>query len=144
MLEEWHLYISLRDVRRHQWIPDGTRLTGEYSGHCWWTKTIRTWQIAVIVGHELQALEGMTPPEVTQLDKVTSEVTAPLQITDVNTLLHANRVSLRRKQRAFWRIIFLTVPCALTVLGFLYFPVRSRLCRIISSCYNKSNSPTQN
>lgn len=73
-------------------------------------------KIDVIAGHELRELEEMLPPEVTHLDKFTSDVTAPRQITDVNTLLHVNRASLRRKQRAFWHIIFLTVPREFTVL----------------------------
>ena len=49
--------------------------------------------IAVIADHELGALEEIFPPEVTHLDRITSEVTAPRQITDVNTLLHVNRAS---------------------------------------------------
>lgn len=101
-------------------------------------------KIDVIAGHELRALEEMLPPEVTKLVKFTSEVTASRQITDVNTLLHVNRASLRRKQRAFWHIIFPTVPRAFTVLGFLYFPLRFRLCRIISTCQSTSNTPPQN
>lgn len=101
-------------------------------------------KIDVIAGHELRALEEMLPHEVTQLDKFTSEVRAPRQITDVNTLLHVNRSSLRLKQRAFWHIIFLTVPHAITVLGVLYFPLWFRLCRIISTCQSTSNTTTQN
>lgn len=57
---------------------------------------------AVIVGHELRTLEEV-PLEVQWLDKVTSEVTAPRQITNVNTLLHINRVSLRPEQRMYWQ-----------------------------------------
>ena len=49
---------------------------------------------AVIAGHELQALEEMVPSEIVRLD----EVTAPRQITDVNSLFHANRDSLRRQK----------------------------------------------
>ena len=52
-------------------------------------------KIAVIAGHELQALEEMIPSEIMRVDAVTWEVTAPRQITDVNSLLHVNRVSLR-------------------------------------------------
>jgi len=52
---------------------------------------------AVVVGHELRA------PEVTRLDKVTSEVSAPRQITDVNTLLHVNRVSVWPEQQTYWQ-----------------------------------------
>jgi hypothetical protein len=50
-------------------------------------------KITVIADHELGALEEIFPPEVTQLDKITSEVTAPRQITDVNALLHVNGAS---------------------------------------------------
>jgi hypothetical protein len=50
---------------------------------------------AVTAGHELRAQEEIIPSEVTQLDKVTTEVTAPRQIIDVSTLLHVNRASLR-------------------------------------------------
>jgi hypothetical protein len=52
-------------------------------------------KIAVIADHELGALEEIFPPEVTQLDKITSEVIALRQITDLNTLLHVNRASIR-------------------------------------------------
>jgi len=48
---------------------------------------------AVIADHELSALEEIFPPEVTQLDKITSEVTTSRQITDVNIMFHVNRAS---------------------------------------------------
>jgi hypothetical protein len=94
----------------------------------------------------MRALEDIIPPEVMRLDKVkfTSEV-HPRQITDVITLLHVNRASLRRKQRTFWHIIILTVLCVLIVPGFLlYFSLRSRLRRIIATCQSRNNFPTQN
>ena len=50
-------------------------------------------KLAVIADHELGAPKEIFPPEVTQLDKITSEVTTSRQITDVNTLLHVNRTS---------------------------------------------------
>ena len=52
---------------------------------------------AVIAGHELRA------PEVTWLDKLTSEVSAPSQITDVNSLLHVNRASVWPEQQTYWQ-----------------------------------------
>jgi len=53
---------------------------------------------AVTAGHELAALEEIIPLEVMRLDKVTPEVTAPCQITDVSTLLQVNRASLQPEQ----------------------------------------------
>lgn len=57
---------------------------------------------AVIVGHELRALEEV-PLEVQWLDKVKSDVTAPRQITDANTQLHVKQASLRPEQRMYWQ-----------------------------------------
>jgi hypothetical protein len=52
---------------------------------------------AVIAGHELRA------PEVTRLDKLTSEVSASSQITDVNSLLRVNQASVRLEQQTYWQ-----------------------------------------
>jgi hypothetical protein len=154
MLEEWYLVnIAPRNFQGASKccvVPSGSRTVLGLLGN---TQVIAdalqpyaSDKIAVIAGHELRALEEIIPPEVMRLDKVkfTSEVTAPHHITDVITLLHVNRASLRREQRAFWHIIILTVLCALTVLGFLYYPLRSRVCRIISTCKSRSDSTTQN
>ena len=54
-------------------------------------------KIAVNADHELRALEEIFPPEVKQLDEITSEVTAFHQITDVNTQLYVNRASFGEK-----------------------------------------------
>ena len=78
-------------------------------------------KIAVIAGHELQALEEIVPSEIMRLGAVTTGVTASRQITYVNSLLHLNRASLRREQHSHWRLIIFTVLCASTLLGFLCF-----------------------
>jgi hypothetical protein len=51
-------------------------------------------KIAVIAGHELQALEEMISSEIMQLDEISSEVTTPRQVIVVNSLLHVNQASL--------------------------------------------------
>jgi hypothetical protein len=48
-------------------------------------------KVAVLTGHETKALEEMIPPEVARLDWVTSVVTAPRYIPDVNTQVHVRR-----------------------------------------------------
>jgi hypothetical protein len=52
---------------------------------------------------------------------------APRQITDINSLLHVNQVSLRPEQRSCWLLIILTVLCAFTILVSLCFSLRFRL-----------------
>jgi hypothetical protein len=101
-------------------------------------------KIAVIAGHELQALEEMVPLEIGQLDAVASKVAAPRQIPDVNSLLHVNRFSLRREQRFNCYVIILAVLYTSTILGLLCFSLRSRLRTMISNCWTQNNAPTSN
>lgn len=87
--------------------------------------------IAVTAGHGLQALEEMTPSEIMRLEVLALEVTAPRQITDVNSLRHVSRVSLRREQRSYCHLIILTVLCTYTFLGFLCYYLRFHLSVLI-------------
>jgi hypothetical protein len=99
-------------------------------------------KIAVIAGHELQALEEIVPSEIMRLGAVTTGVTASRQITYVNSLLHLNRASLSREQHSHWRLIIFTVLCASTLLGFLCFSLWFRLRTIKLNCCIWNNSPT--
>jgi len=51
--------------------------------------------IADIAGHELLALEELTTPEFRRLEDFELDISAPRHITDVNSLLQVNQVSLR-------------------------------------------------
>lgn len=99
-------------------------------------------KIAVIVGHELQALGEMMPSEIMRLEEIKSEDTSPHQVTDVNSLLHVNQASLLRQQRLYWHLIILTVLCASIILGSVCFSLRFRLLTMILNCWTQNNVST--
>jgi len=72
--------------RRCQWIPDDAGITGKHINDSWRTKFFVPDKTAFIAGHELRVLEGIIPSKILRLDKVTSEITEPRQITYVNSL----------------------------------------------------------
>ena len=90
-------------------------------------------KIAVIAGHELQALEEMMPSEIVRLDAVTSGVAAPRQITNVNSLLHVNLLTTSRATTA----LVYYHPHSSLHLHYSWIPLfslRSHLCTMISNC----------
>ena len=68
-------------------------------------------QVAIIMNHELQALEETIPPEIAQLDDVRSRVAMLRRIIDMNSLLTTSRITTRREQRSYWHLVALTILC---------------------------------
>jgi hypothetical protein len=56
-------------------------------------------KITVVAGQGLQIIEESIAADVRRLDEIASEVTAPHQVADINSLLHVSMASLRREQR---------------------------------------------
>lgn len=98
----WCIIQRCEMFHRHLWIPHSTRFTGKHRGDRWCSVTTRARQDSCHCGSWIMHT-GEVPLEVQWLDKVTSEVTAPRQITNVNTLLHVNRASLRPEQQMYWQ-----------------------------------------
>jgi len=97
---------------------------------------------SILADHEIRQLEKMTPTDIQALDEINSQVTAPRQTLDVDSLLHIHRNSSLQERRTDYYLKILTCICTITIVGIFCFSLRSYLCKL-SCTFSKPTIPTQ-
>jgi hypothetical protein len=97
---------------------------------------------SILSNHETQQLEEMITSDTRALDEIRSQVTAPRQTLDVDSLLLAHHGSSLREKQTHYHLIILTVICTVTIIGILCLFLRSFL-RKVHYAISKPAAATQ-
>jgi hypothetical protein len=97
-------------------------------------------KVTVFTTYEFKTLEEIIPPEVARPDRVSSVVTAPRHVSDVNTLLHVTQASMRRKHNTNRYFILIAAFGTFVILILSYAFLQPLLCKTCATCREKRNA----
>jgi hypothetical protein len=87
--------------------------------------------ISIVTDHETQFLEKISAELIQQLNDVKSRVMASPRNLDIDSIVHVHHASLKQERQSDWHLIIITTVCTITIIGILWFSLRSCLCRKI-------------